>query len=222
MGRKCSPWKTPPTSLFSPLMPSWQKAHARYFEPTLLLWWACWLRRWTSNRRLAGSNPDRYTKNVDGGSRSCAAPSYFLIHGWGALEKGTWSCTPGELHCGCPLLRVCRWAFVPRLPDGSKAEKEFPRKWTINDDCLQLLIQHIGLFFKTTSENPLTPPENILSDTNVMVLSGCPWGPLTPDFIGSNIVFHTLVHSTTHTQTHTACNHSHLLALTHIYLLHIH
>ena len=46
-----------------------------------------WLRSWTGNRRVA-SSPNRYTKNMGGGS-SCAALSSVLVHGGGSLEQGT-------------------------------------------------------------------------------------------------------------------------------------
>ena len=76
-----------------------------------------WLRSWTSNRRVAGSNPP-VGKYMDKGS-SCAA----LLHPHPQIQR------PRARHLKPPLaLRLPSAPGGDRLPDGSKAEKEFPPK----------------------------------------------------------------------------------------------
>ena len=79
---------------------------SNFFNAVMTVWCSM------SNRRIAGLNPDWYTKNVGGGSSSAEFP-YVLIHGWGALEQGTWR-SQGALRLSSALgIPVCMCSPAP-------------------------------------------------------------------------------------------------------------
>ena len=107
-----------------------------------------WLRSWTGNRRLVGSNPNPLENMWTGEvavQPSLTPSSTDEVPLSKAPEPPP---VPGVLHCGCPLLPLCCvpqcvWTSNKVSPvcacvctsvygftgsDGLKAEKEFPSK----------------------------------------------------------------------------------------------